>query len=77
MVSDAWGKSNLQIGYLSLDNKSLKMQFIIKKCIYRLKEMNFAGLELVVGRKKNLCENAFVIILSLRSPVKLSLPFIV
>lgn len=32
MVSDAMGeKSNLQIGYLSLDNKSLEMQFVILK----------------------------------------------
>lgn len=39
--------------------------------------MNFAVLELVVGRKNFLCENAFGIILSLRSAVKLSLLFIV
>lgn len=42
--------------------------------------MNFAVLELVVGRekkKKKLCENAFGITLSLRSAVKLSLLFIV
>ena len=41
--------------------------------------MNFAVLELVVGRKKKkkLCENAFGITLTLRSAVKISLLFIV
>ena len=39
--------------------------------------MNFAVLELVVGKKKRLCENAFGITLSLRSAMKLSLLFIV
>lgn len=46
MVShDRGKKSNLQIGYLSLDKKNLKMQFVILKIAgiqYRLKEMNFA-----------------------------------
>lgn len=51
MASNAQEKSNLQIGCLSLDNKSLEIQFVNLKIKYRNIERNFSLLELFVGEK--------------------------